>query len=128
MNASIFFASRKIFTVRELDIYELLKFLRRSLYGHHFEKYLNYLFCFDYHSRTTRRSNKKFLKTMSIKSKTQKYSLLYRGSKLFDILHENNLIPIECQSINVSPVSSYVQRMKHLYVMGNYESLCYGEL
>ncbi len=56
-----------ILTVHELYVYELLKFVLRSLNNMHSDNGLNDLFSFETPSRVTRRSQKRFLKVPSSK-------------------------------------------------------------
>ena len=66
------FNDEKFLTVHELHMYELLKFVLRSIAGLHSETFLNEHFVFDKPSYMTRRSNLNLMKILSFKSKIQK--------------------------------------------------------
>ena len=83
----------KFLTVHELHVYELLKFVLRSMARLPSETFLNKLFVFDKQSYMTRRSIFKLMKIPNFESKNQIASISYRETNLFNILRQNSLIP-----------------------------------
>ena len=107
-------------TVHELYVYELVKFFSRSILKMHAESFLNNLFSFEKTSiYSTRRSTKNYLSVPMTKNKLQRCSIKYRGSKLYNLLHENCII--DGEDLTYQNFSSTVHRIKDNYILGNQE-------
>ena len=80
------FCANKILTVFELHVYELLKFVLKSINSFHAEDYLNSMFQFERHFLTTRRAKHMLLKVPLCRSKLEQNSISRRASTLFNVL------------------------------------------
>ena len=80
------FIKHQILTAHELHVYELLKFVLRSINKLHSESFLNNSFEFENPLRETRRGKLNMLKETFRKRLFEKHSLAYRGSRLYNIL------------------------------------------
>ena len=58
------------------------------------------------------------------KNKFQRVSLKYRGAKLFNTLHQNNVVPQLCM-MNKDIFNNLVHRLKDNYILGNTELTIY---
>ena len=86
----------------------------------HAESVLNNLFSFEKTSiYSTRISTKNYLSVRMTKNKLQHCSIKYRGSKLYNLLHDNSIIDDE--DLTNQNFSSTVHRNKENYILGNLE-------
>ena len=72
---------RKILSAYELHIYEMLKFVLRSIYQLHSEKYLNDLFNFE-NKRSTRNDSYNLLHEPLCRKNSRRLSVRFRAAKL----------------------------------------------
>ena len=79
------FRANKILTVFELHIYELLRFVLKSLNHMHSEDYLNTIFQFESCTHSTRRADLMLLIVPLCKTKMNRNSICHRASKLFNV-------------------------------------------
>ena len=107
-----------VLTVHELYVYELLKFLLRSVLSLHSESYLNYIFTFkNQDAYLTRRSSTGVMAMPAAKNKFQRVSLKNRGTNLFNILRQNNAVPQLCM-MNKDIFNNLVHRIEDNYITG----------
>ena len=110
-----------VLTEHELYVYELLKFVFRSVLSLHSESYLNNIFTFkNQDAYLTRRSSTGVMAMPAAKNKSQRVSLKYRGAKLFNILRQNNVVPQLCM-MNKDIFNNLVHRIKDNYILGKTE-------
>ena len=116
------FEKYKVLTAHELHIYELLKFVMKSVNKMHTDTYLNELFFFESRSNnSTRRSSKWFLKVPKCKRNSERNSLRYRGAKLLNIFMENNMLPSKYKEFSSFSFVSLVHKIRDNYILSNYE-------
>ena len=48
-----------------------------------------------------------------------KFSIKQRGSQLFNLLQENNLVPVELQSLNEAQFLKVIHRLRYLFNLEN---------
>ena len=113
------FFENNILTVYELHLYELLKFVLKSIIGAHVQDYLNNMFTFK-HTRQTRLSKFQCLDEPLLKRKIERYSIKYRATKLCNILKTNSILPDDVQNLKLSQVSKIFHDVKFLYILQNY--------
>ena len=112
----------KFLTVHELHIYELLKFVFRSVYNLHGDKDLNSWFSLvDAHTYATRRSAKSFPKVPKANSKVSRFSLLHRCSELYNILVDNEVL-MSCYDNPALIFTDLMHSIRDSYILSN-ESL-----
>ena len=117
-SCNIFFENN-ILTVYELHIYELLKFVLKSIIGAHVQDYLNNMFTFKL-SRQTRLSKFECLDEPLLKRKIERYSIQYRATKLYNTLKTNSILPDDVQNLKLSQISKIFHDVKFLYILQNY--------
>ncbi len=115
------FETNGILTVYELYIYELLKFVLRSINGLHGEKYSNSYFVFDQSGRCTRSSGLRLLKVPQCKKKIEKNSILYRSTILFNALERAKVLPLDVTNITPFQLSTFVHTFRNNLLIGNHE-------
>ena len=86
------FISKILLTLFEFHIYELLKFVLKSLKKMHSETYLRELFEYEHNTRNTIRSTKNYLKIPLFKKQFERSSVSYRCARLFNILRKNEVL------------------------------------
>ena len=114
------FNDYKILTVFELHIYELLKFVLRSLIGAHTQDFLNNMFVFA-NSRETRYSNNHSLIEPLVKRQIEQHSIKIRATKLFHLLNRSGVIPENISEMHINFITNFYHHLKFLYVHQNYE-------
>ena len=119
------FISNKLLTVFEFHIYELLKFVLKSLKRMHSETYLNELFEYEHSTRNTRRSTKNYLKVPSFKTQFERYSISYRCARLFNTLRKNEVLAQNIESENWQKISVTYHKFKESYLLNNEELVSY---
>ena len=115
------FCANKILTVFELHVYELLKFVLKSINSFHAEDYLNSMFQFERHFLTTRRAKHMLLKVPLCRSKLEQNSISRRASTLFNVLKIQGLLPDSIGSSTYSQISMTYHNLKESYILGNEE-------
>ena len=115
------FIKHQILTVHELHVYELLKFVLRSINKLHSESFLNNLFEFENPLRGTRRGKLNMLKETFRKRLFEKHSLAYRGSRLYNILRTRGLLLNDIENANIEKVKCYYHEFKNGYLLNNNE-------
>ena len=108
-----------VLTIHELYVYKLLKFLFRSLAKLRASDHLNNLFEFIVYNRNTRSPKKGLKKIPLARSNMQNFSIKYRKSKLFSLLQENNLVPLELQRLNEAQFLKVIHPLKDLFILDN---------
>ena len=119
------FISNKLLTVFEFHIYELLKFVLKSLKKMHSETYLNDLFVYEHSTRNTRRSTKNYLKIPSFKTQFERCSISYRCAKLFNTLRKNEVLTQNIENENWQKISLFYHKFKESYLLNNEELVSY---
>ncbi len=118
-SVNVTFEKYKILTVYELYIYELLKFVIRSLNKMHEDEYLNELFAYEPPSKyATRRSTKPNFKH---KKKFERTSIKFRGVKLFNVFMDNSHFPTNIQNLDNSGFYNLVHTLRETYILSNLE-------
>ena len=121
-NVTQFFEKYKVLTAHELHIYELLKFVIKSVNKMHTDTYLNEFFSFEPRSNNSfRRSLKWFLKVPKCKRKFERNSWRYRGAKLLNLFIENNVLPSNYNELSSFSFVSLVHKIRDSYILSNYE-------
>ena len=114
------FSKNNLLTVFELHIYELLKFVLKSVKRMHSQGYLNEMFRFE-GDRETRLSEVGLLYMPSCKRKQQRSSINYRAAKLFNILKSCAAIPPDLTCLPFSKISSIYHGSKTAILKQNQE-------
>ena len=104
----------KILDVFNLHIYDLLKFVLRSINGLNSPVFHDY-FKIKQPTRNTRAASKVMLHTGVIKNKADKKSLKYRGAKLFNALSNSNLLP--SNTLDEKSIQKFVHEFKDSYLL-----------
>ncbi len=120
-NVSHLFERNLILSVHELYVYELLKFVIRSLNKMNADEYLNNLYGAECPTRSTRRSEKRLLKIPKSKTQIERSSLKFRGSKLFNILLENVILSNNFDQIDETNFATIVHTLRDSYILSNYQ-------
>ena len=111
------FVNNRILTVYELHLYELLKFVLRSLWGLHSQSYLFERFVFE--KPITRRSNTGFLKVQSYRKKIEMNSVKCSSIKLYNLLVDSGVFPSDIRSYNASNIINYYHKLKNSFLVDN---------
>ena len=119
------FISNKLLTVFEFHVYELLKFVLKSLKKTHIESYLNELFEYEHSTRNTRRSTKNYLKIPSFKTQFERSSISYRCAKLFNTLRKNEVLAPHIETEIWQKISLFYHKFKESYLLNNKELVSY---
>ena len=106
------FLKNNLLIVFELHIYELLKFVLKSVKRMHSHGYLNEMYRFKEGGRETRLSEVGLLYMPSCKRKQQRSSINYRAAKLFNILKSCVAIPPDITCLPFSKISSIYHSLK----------------
>ena len=114
------FEKYSLLTVYEYHLYELLKFVLKSVIGVHNDSFLNDLFVFQNAKRATRNSDSSHLFEPFCKRKIERFSIRYRACKLFNKLRVLNLIPAHVKSCSFSEISAIYHSLK-IYLVQNHE-------
>ena len=107
-------------TVCEYHLYELLKFVLKSVIGVHNDSFLNDLCVIQDAKRATRNSDSSLLFEPFCKRKIERFSIRYRACKLFNKLRVLNLIPAHVKSCSFSEISAIYYSLK-IYLVQNHE-------
>ena len=113
------FHKYRILTVHELFLYELLKFVAKSLNNQHSCTYLNSLFAFCEHTKTTRSKLLKKLKIPRSSNKLQKTSLATRGAKLWNYLIDLNAIPEIIPDYTTQQFKMFLKNVSDCFIAQN---------
>ena len=108
-----------ILTVYELHIYELLKFVLRSIKGLHTEDTLNNMFEFETSHIHTRSSKLRLLKVKLCRTKMERNSIYYRSAKLFNSLQSMQLLPDNITNLTPNQLTSFVHSFRMNFLIGN---------
>ena len=114
------FLENSILTVYELHIYELIKFVLKSIHKLHAEDFLNNLFQFE-KNKKTRRGNMELLIEPLCKRKIQMFSVYFRGAKLYNALQKQGLLPSPSIQKTVKEVMNDYHKLKEQYILNNGE-------
>ena len=122
-SVSEYFDLLNIMTVQELYVYELLKFVLRSLNKLHTDDYLNSLYEFDVTTHSTRKSRKRFLKIPKCRKILEKNWLKYRGTKLLNVFYRQwniwfKFVPYKSTQ---SVFSKTVHDLRDSFMLSNYD-------
>ena len=107
--------------MQELYVYELLKFVLRSLNKLHADDYLNCLYEFDLTTHSTRRSQKSFRKIPKCRKILEKNSLKYRGTKLLNIFIVNGIFGSNLCNMSQSVFTKIVHDLRDSIILANYD-------
>ena len=102
----------------KLHLYELLKFVLRSLWGLHSESYLNEMFVFE-KPNITRRSNTGFFQVPSYRKKIERNSVKCRAIKLFNLLVDSGVFLSDIRWYNASNIINFYQKLKNSFLVDN---------
>ncbi len=120
-HSSDLFEHCKVLTVYELYVYELMKFVLRSINKLHSEQYLNDLFTFNTETRHTRNSTTSTLKINLCKTKIQRFSIYFRAATLYNILSNAEMLPANVRDLSVNQSMNFVHFFKEKLLIGNTE-------
>ena len=113
------FLKNECLTVYKLHIYELLKFVLRSIFKIHPIDSLNKFFVFS--SQKVRRSSKiQLLQEPLCKLQIERYSIKYHATKLYN-LRINQILPDDMMEWTFSKVSKFYHSIKTSYILQNPE-------
>ena len=101
------FEKYSLITVYEYHLYELLKFVLKTVIGVHNDSFLNDLFVFQNAKRATRNSDSSLLFEPFCKRKNERFSIRYRACKLFNKLRVLNLIPAHVKKCSFSEILAF---------------------
>ena len=110
-----------ILSVYELYVYELFKFVLKSIKNLQSEKYLNNSFDFSNSSRNTRSCCKNLLEYNARKVRIQRYSIHSRCVKLFNTLQHINIFKIDVCCLNREQLSNFSHRVRDSFTLGKDE-------
>ena len=113
------FQRHKILSLFELHIYEMLKFVLRSIYQLHSEKYLNDLFSFE-NKRSTRNDSYNLLHEPLCRKKAGRLSVRFRAAKLYNLLAKQNLFTT-FDNCTVNDISNLYHKLKDSCILNNRE-------
>ena len=106
------FFSNEILTVYELHVYELLKFVLRSVAGLLQQIFPSNLFKMKEIKRCTRSSSNQVLSEPIARTKIERFSIKYRASKLFNLLQTNNVLPENISKCNAKEIKKNYHEIK----------------
>ena len=115
------FLKYNFLSVFELHVYELLKFVLRSINSFHSESFLNNLFVFNNRQRQTRNSKYNLLLEPLCKKRFERFSIRYRACKLFNLLRLQNIIPENIESFSETKVKVFYHNFKNTFLLQNDE-------
>ena len=118
-NCDDIFQSNCLLTIYELHVYELLKFVLRSLIQQHCPTFLNDLFKFSESNRNTRRASAGLLAEPFCKRQIERFSVRYRATKLFNMLKTCGVIPHNISDLPFSKISPII--IGKTYILQNRE-------
>ena len=119
-NVAHLFEKDKILTAHELHVYELLKFVIKSVNKMHTDTYLNDLFsCESRSAHLTRRSMKWLLKIPRCIRKHEQNSVRFRGAKLFNLLVESNVLPPCFDQLSGFSYIILVHKIRDNFILSN---------
>ena len=119
-NFAHLFEKYKISTAHELHVYELLKFMIKSVNKLHTDTYLNDLFsCESQSTHLTRGSMKWLLKIPRCKWKHEQNSVRFWSAKLFNFLMENNVLPPNIDQLSGSSYANLMHKIKDNFILSN---------
>ena len=95
-----------------MHIYELLKFVLKSLSNIHSESFCNERFHPYIAEKETRQKAANFLKIPLCKRKIERYSIKFRCIKLYNKLKSLEIIPRDFKSLTAKEVSSFCHNLK----------------
>ena len=88
------FMRHSLLTIYELHIYELIKFVLKSINGLHQQYFCNNLFQFKSNDRKTRSGMVNLPKEPFCKKKLERNSICFRGAKLYNKLKIMQIFPV----------------------------------
>ena len=118
------FEKNKLLTVFEYHVYELLKFVLKSVNQLHSENFLNEMFTFQKSEKLTRRSSAKLLLEPLCKRKIERFSIRYRACKLYNKLNSLGLLPVDIENSSFMEISRYYHNFQ-TYLIQNIELVKY---
>ena len=125
-SCSDLFLKHGFLSVYELHIYELLKFVLKSICNFHSENYCNEMFQFSKKKRrNTRQSELRLLNIPCCKRKLEKFSIKYRAAKLYNKLRELNLLPGNVEKSTRDELKNIYHKLKDSYLINNQELVNY---
>ena len=124
-SCSDMFLKHGFLSVYELHIYELLKFVLKSICNFYSENYCNEMFQFNKKRRNTRQSELRLLNIPCCKRKLEKFSIKYRAAKLYNKLRELNLLPGNVEKSTRDELKNIYHKLKDSYLINNQELVNY---
>ena len=113
------FMKNECLTVYELHIFELLKFVLRSIFIVHSNDSLNKFFVSS--QKHTRSSKIQLLQEPLCKLQIERYSIKYRATKLYNLLRINQVLPDDMMDWTFSKVTKFYHSIKTSYILQNPE-------
>ena len=110
-----------LLTIYELHIYELIKFVLKSINGLPQQYFCNNLFQFKSNDRKTRSGILSLLKEPFCKKKLERNSIRFRGAKLYNKLKIMQIIPANLENGSQAEVTNFCHKLKNSYLVSNYE-------
>ena len=120
-SVSEYFDILNILTVHELYVYELLKFVLRSLNKLHTDDFLNSLYEFDVTTHSTGRSQRSFLKIPKCRKILEKNWLKYPRTKLLNIFIDNGIFCSNLCNMSQSVFTKTVHDLRDSFILSNYD-------
>ena len=115
------FMRHSLLTIYELHIYELIKFVLKSINGLHQQYFCNNLFQFKSNDRKTRSGILNLLKEPFCKKKLERNSIRFRGAKLYNKLKIMQIIPANLENGSPAEVTNFCHKLKNSYLVSNYD-------
>ena len=100
-----------------MHIYELLKFVLRSIHGLYSENFLNDKFCFKIF---TKNDSLNLPHETICKKKIERLSVKYRSTNLFNCLAKQNLLDI-VENLNSEELSNFYHKLTDFCILNNDE-------
>ena len=110
-----------VHSVYELHLYELLKFVLKSLNGHHCIKFCNSMFRKQNEGVNTRNSTLNLLNIPIRECKVERNSVQIRGSVLYNKLRLIGVLPDNVENVTSKNLSDICHKVKYSYICNNSE-------
>ena len=113
--------STRFLIIFELHVYELLKFVLKSLSNMHCEAFLNNLHKFQVTEKNRRIFIENLIHERFCRVKIQHFPVSNRGARLFIVLRNNGCIPPNIETVSWSKIQHFYHNSKESYILGNDE-------
>ena len=119
------FINNTILSFYELHLYELFKFVLKSINGHHCIKFRNDMFQKQNEGVNTRNSTMNLLNIPFKKSKVERNSVQFTGSVLYNNLRLIGVLPDNVDNVTRNNFSDICHNLKFSYICNNSELVEY---